>query len=859
MTAFAINSGVVVDWDSLSGGSVNATLDTYTISNGSTLRIQCDSYHCAGHSAAAGSLDTVSGANIGGTVEITSVGVEHVAYTGGTGNVPAIGTTISQGGVSGYLLGVWQDWQSEPTAPGAAMPSAGYIKFKARAGGSFAAGALTNIGATASGAEAQSWIEVRGADTANFTTSAQLVFKTRGGFLELGTTNGSRGQTLPCPTSATVAGTLPGCWIETAPGSGVKEWYSSAGTLVSSATPTDATRGKLVWFTTSGLVIGSDGTNNVGYLPASGCRVWVPSTFLTCCTRTGGSGSGPRVLPNATQATRFEFAIANARFDIEYASVQWFINGANQSIQSWRAVHCGFASGLIISWSGLVTMDDAHVGPVQAQDWTPLNISLLTAGSFTDCKFVCRTTTAGTSSALITNNVRALEFEGCHFQSLTNAVTPDQDLLVSLLTTLDSTFTGCTLVGGSCQLNLCDTVTWEDTTEAFWFTGTTQTTPTEQWAFRVSNSNRIRIDGIELPVTNAHPYDALVCVIGSSSELEVRNFGDIPGRAPLDLGSSNACAQAILFNSNATGKDFAFKRIYTQNARTRWFTAAADQPARVLIENCPGDYADTGQMTPAGMIVMGGGYTPESVLRNTLYGSHFQAVFTAATTGQIIITGNPPSTLTAAQAVASGTALFNVAGSVLLPAINDRVVWEMPRFALGYTATANIAPTITGTNTGNFTVEFQYDVGSGWNGSWATLNQTNWNAVGAINPAIGIKLMVRATCTTANTGNLISRVAVNLVTTTNDQLDNLYPLDTVTVAVNGLAIGSRVKVIRNDTDAIIYTGVESSGVVSFTTDYTGDITVEARCASSPPFYKPWTTVGTVGEGIAFTATQILDS
>jgi len=79
-----------------------------------------------------------------------------------------------------------------------------------------------------------------------------------------------------------------------------------------------------------------------------------------------------------------------------------------------------------------------------------------------------------------------------------------------------------------------------------------------------------------------------------------------------------------------------------------------------------------------------------------------------------------------------------------------------------------------------------------------------------------------------------------------------------TVTVNGLVTGSIVKVVRNDTSAVIFTGTETAGAVSFTTSYTGAVTVEARKASAAPFYRPWTTVGTVGSGITFTATQALD-
>ena len=60
MTAFTCNSGGVQNWDSKTGGSVNATLDSYAISNGTTLLIDTDTYQCANHSTAFGSVDTVT-------------------------------------------------------------------------------------------------------------------------------------------------------------------------------------------------------------------------------------------------------------------------------------------------------------------------------------------------------------------------------------------------------------------------------------------------------------------------------------------------------------------------------------------------------------------------------------------------------------------------------------------------------------------------------------------------------------------------------------------------------------------------------------------------------------------------------
>ena len=116
----------------------------------------------------------------------------------------------------------------------------------------------------------QGWIEVRGADTASITIPRLGRMESVEAWFDLGTTNGTRGEIIPCPTTATVASTFPGVWIETAAGSGVYEPYASVGTVVPLATHrTDASM-KVITQTTGGIRIGNDGTNGVFYLPPAG-------------------------------------------------------------------------------------------------------------------------------------------------------------------------------------------------------------------------------------------------------------------------------------------------------------------------------------------------------------------------------------------------------------------------------------------------------------------------------------------------------------------------------------------------------------------------------------------------------------
>jgi hypothetical protein len=344
MTAFTVATNT--NFDAQTGGSVNATLDTYTLSAGAVLTVRTDTYACPNHSVAFGSLDTVSFTGVGGELRFDPTYVRVVAYTAGSGNSPAYGAAISQGAVSGVFLGAWANWQSEPIVPGIAIPATGFIKIGGKAGGNFAAGALTGVTATCSGADVQGWIEVRGPDTATITVPRIGKVTSVEAWFELGVTDGTRTQVLPCPTTATAAGIFPGVWVESAPGSGVYEPYASVGTSGAFATYRADVSMKVFLQTTAGIRLGSDGTNNVFWLPPAGCRVRIPAVILTNCTRTV-SGSGPRILPNTTIGTRQEFITTGAGyFDLRGVASQWYMNFQQAFYVKYKG--CAIADAMLL-------------------------------------------------------------------------------------------------------------------------------------------------------------------------------------------------------------------------------------------------------------------------------------------------------------------------------------------------------------------------------------------------------------------------------------------------------------------------------------------------------------------------------
>lgn len=800
MTAFAINSGGTTDWDSLSGGSVNATLDTYTISNASTLRINTDSYQCANHSAAFGSLDNVGYAGIGGKCLIDPTAVRVIPFDTGSGNVPAIGTTISQGGVSGALLGVWADWQSEPLAAGAAMPAAGYIKIKSVTGDTFGPGALIGIGASATGPDVQGWIEVRGADTAAITVPRIGQFEVKQAWFELGTTSGSRGQIIACPTTGTASAYIPGIWIETAAGSGVYERYCSMGARAASAAdPTDK-RGLVFWQTTAGIRIGNDGTNNVGYLPPAGCKVRVPAVLLTCCTRTAGSGSGPRVAPNATLATRQEF-VTNASGDvaIDGAMVQWYAN----FVQPYRLVlkrSCVLDTMTATKVVAPLDVDDVIVSTDGSTTQTALTVGqTFSPGVIANSTFA-RLSLAASGQYVAANNYSSdVTFSNVRCVALTNR----GHAVVGTLTNNAATrtkFYSCEFIGARCvffgggsgiELVNCQ--------YADRFSGQTDSTYA-QYAIDVSAGLvRLMIDGVGfMGLPNVHPYSAVIRTGGGCSDVTIRNIGTFA--SPLDLGSANA--SGYLYSSAQSNERMRIQRCYVVNTRIG-LAQTHSGDIGVIYENSAGDYSDTTQFSQLEGLVRGVGVIGGTLSGTAVFGTHWADKFASATTGLIEVFGNEPTVASAAQCqVTGGSALFDAFGNVLLVAVGDQVTWEMPYFALGHTAAADAAPTLTGTNTANLSYEFQYALDGGYNGTWLALSRANWFAVGAIDPATGIRLKIRATCVTASVANALAHLRLYTETTSAAQSTNLYPLEAYTLTLTGLVAGSDIVVLAAGTETL---------------------------------------------------------
>lgn len=219
----------------LDSGTARTAGETMAIGSGAVFTIRTDTrIHVGAPASFTGSLGNPTFTDIGGEVFIDATAVRWIAYTGGSGNVPAVGASIlgDTSFASGYFLGIWATLASAPSAAGGAAPATGFIKLREVDQPFIDAEGLAALGgsgfaATANGADVTGWIECAWDTAVNFVVGRVGTWTSRGGWFYLDNTNGSVGQTIQIPSSSSARTNnySPGVWVETAPASDVYEYW----------------------------------------------------------------------------------------------------------------------------------------------------------------------------------------------------------------------------------------------------------------------------------------------------------------------------------------------------------------------------------------------------------------------------------------------------------------------------------------------------------------------------------------------------------------------------------------------------------------------------------------------------------
>jgi hypothetical protein len=848
----------------LDGGVARTAGEAWTM-NGGVLTIRTDTrWHADAPASMTGTLGNMNiSATLGGGILIDARNVREVQFDTGTGNVPAIGTSITQGGVSGYLLGVWADLNSAPTTVGAAMPTTGFIKFREVTGGSFAAGALGGIGANATGADTTSWIEVVQRQAAANTIPRLGFYRTRGDWYTLPqTTDGTAGQIIQVPTNGGGVGThVPAIWIETGVGTNEYEAYPAILTtwFIPANLGTDE-RAKFVQTLGTGQVrIGSDGTNNVGFVPPSGCRIRIPNILGRQSTLAGGDANNQ--VPHPTVGTRPDFTTTAAGvIDFEYFMNDWY--HAFASPNNVRLINC--ATFDILTTSNCAAPDDINnfVTGSYLGTSSPLTLTANSlGGTIQNCKFF-RAAAANNGHVCSMSLCADYVFTNNHFGVVTFARATGRSIATSQCSNI--TFNDTFQYNAYSQHTTSFDITMNDLDHCDRLVGSTNTTTGMYCVAILTSSNNIKVDGLTFglkgTVSGFHnPYFAPFYSINSSN-VTFRNAGT--RASPLAVASAALGPQYAVQDAGAN-TNLKAQRIYLQHTRTT-VLLTVNTSKNIVFESIHGTLGSV-QIVSLNTLVKGIRTASNSVTGGaSVYGTHYFDMFESDTAGRLWFAMNEPTTLTSSQVVltlAGSIGGFTSGGQVSMPTVGDQLIITMPYFALGHTGFANSAATLTGTNTGNFTYEYDLDTGTGFSGTYQTLNGANLFAE-VIDPAVGFRMRLRVTTATANTTNALTYVRVNTTTTLLAQTNNLYPLDIATITISGLVVGSRVQLFDIDSVTELFNGIATSSTLSFAAPYTTDYDLRVRIMyqSGMTAYKfiEFTDTVTVN-GLNRTVSQEIDS
>lgn len=850
MASFTLSANTNID--ALTGKAGGDSYDT----NGFKLTIDQDSRVGANQTTSTTlGFVTINGV-WGGEVHIDGTGIWMIPYTGGSGNVPAWNTVVTQSGQSGSgkLIGVHSSLTAASTATGAAMPASGYIRIKQKTG-TYTSGALTGLTATASDAGSVGWLEIVGDEAASVNANRLGTFRVTGAWFALGTTSGSSNQTIQIPNNGLLR-YCAGVFIEKTSGQADYEFWPNAGTTTT--TGTEATRGKVVWIDNTGLVrIGNSGAATNGYTPASGLAVVVPNIFFENCTTAARTAN---VIPNATIATRYDFTCTGGGvLEIDKCNMAWYLS-ASQAY-SVNISNSGFVDGILLSAvAAPVTFSKVGVGnkPTTALLMSALTMTYCFAGgTFTDCVWA-RVSMAASGAHTVTltdiagftflrNTIRANTIRG-------NSTTYS----INATRIQNCTWTDPIIVQGAMTFATSTNIVITGTVYCESVSGTTVTTYTGYvWNIN-SKSQNVVISGLTLPVTNTHPYTALLAVLVSEN-IKLRNIGT--RAAPLTMGSANACG--LIYTLATAAQDVKIQRVYVSNTRTNTMTGD-NSCTRVTEENVAGDYADAPLAACLNLRRKACGCSAALTLQASVYGTHWLDYFTSTTAGRIAIVMNEPTEASASVVTLTGGAGFTSGGSLSMLVIGQTATFEMDYYAIGHTSFQNSALVMAGTLATYFTYEYAIDKNDGAGFSamtssayTATTLGTALSGITGIDASKGFKLKLKLTIGINGSAPIISvYVLTNSSTTAQDYQ---YPLDMATVALSGLVSGSDIVLLAAGTTTELAnvdanSGADYSTLVDATTYPSIDVCVYKQ--GYVPF--AYRALPLTAAGLALPINQVID-
>jgi len=794
--------------DALISGLLNG--ENITINGGGSVTINSD-VRWGQQAAVIGDIDITEG-----ELRIDATETWWVPFSASTGNVPALGTQgtpdVTRGGSNvGEFLGVWTALGVAPSAAGGAMPASGFVKLRSKSTTladndilTFAGGATITINSATGGQ--RGWLHYVGEEgtaTPNGRALAPTLGKitTRGGWFELGTGSGSSGQTL----QYFVADYCPAIQVETASGSGVYEWWGLCPSADFSATNI-ATDDRGRFFTCSAAGVITFGGATFGKLPPSGAKIRCPNIHVSSSTSANWAAN---TLNNTTAANRYSFQSTGGILDLEYTAFCGSLGCVGSELISAKyctgidsAFNDGSQGASLISNNKEVYYEQcacSRLG-INSLHFSALYCQKVT---FKDC---CSFRASGAASGsfgfsvvnsdqilmenpLLIANTTTVSFD----VSYSTNITITNPMLVGVANNILGTITGVQgikITGIKFDAKTCAAATACQTLLSF------------------INCTDVLVDGVSYWQSNVPAQFYELSFSSQCSNVRVRNIGT--RSAPLDITGG----RRIVTITNC--KRVLLSRIYqaggNQSPDTVYLVSNCDEIYAIDCGN-PSNYSDQSAFpvvsnttfyrrtaTGGAKAYVSSAFTGSTATQFLAFGTHFQEQEVSATEIWLTVNCGTEKSASEFSTVAYtddvGTVKRDGNNGLLLRTLNDQVTWTWSYWILGITAFANTAPLLSGTNTGNFTLQYDLDKGTGFSGTFKTLNATNLSAETGISPT-GVKVRIRAICARANSANLLRAITIVGTTSASDVTNNLYPYNEPQVALSGVQSGSLAAVFRD--------------------------------------------------------------
>jgi hypothetical protein len=796
-----------------------------------------------------------------GTLHIDGSRTYEIAYSSGSGGpLPAVGVDISwdSGSETGKVIAL-----NSGDATSGVMTITVYTGSVAPTTGG---GDVITDGIWSADVDTSEigFLIIYGEDQDWGSVDARSTLRITGAPYQVGTGTGADSQTITLPHR----GHQPAILVETGSGTGVYQWWFRVNTTASTvfydaiADFGNTYESGFVFSQTFGSTTVTFGTSTNGGVPPSGARMLIPNVHIGTTT----VGSPTTEVNSATFAAHIGLISPNTNLNVE---IDWLngsscyvdFRGTNNTTVSNSCWGLSTTTALIQKVNATVTLDNCAIvngSTGLAGGYQPVAVLgvIDNVGGITmnDC-LIYHGTNNNNTGAFVLTTMANIAFTGtCKIASAIQ----DENSTYAIRATTASNVTAEKLIclGGPLGV-LTGSNGWEIDQLIYGVPPGRGVTEQNMVNAVIHTASKGLVVQSGLFATGGAKHGTSnIFVLTDSDDVTIRQFG-------LPTAKINGGARALSpINLAGITANCLFQRIYYTNINGTQFATMVNSCADITFENCGSDYNDEIELDSSRVIakgIHGASGNPDSATGvegddiNVL-ATIFLDYFKSDTTGAVgLIFQDRGQKHLGDVEIVSGTPIWNGLGDLLMRTSGDQVIYTYPYLIKGHTGFANLAIQTAGVNaTTNHTWEYDIDTGSGFSGSWSTINGTNLSAETISAAGFGFK--VRITCTATNTGNAIKGFAARTTTTLAAQEANFYPLGTVPVSITvkdintgAIITGARVFLKVTAGPTIFNALTNGSGVVEDTGyEYVGDQTIEGVVRKGDsPFYKQSPISGTI--------------